>query len=129
MRRTQKAAMQVVTIILVLAALAFEAGCGKQVAVERETTGKPAVLDFWQPGCPPCDAMEPLLEQLEEEYGGRVDFFSYNVYEAWEEAESYGIRATPTFIFLDTGGKEVSRLLGKQSMDTMRSHIEKALKE
>lgn len=71
--------------------------------------------------------MEPVLAQLEKEYGDRVDFLSYNVYSAANESTSYGIRVTPTFVFLDAGGREVSRLTGKQSADTMRSHIEKAL--
>lgn len=73
--------------------------------------------------------MEPVLAQLQEEYGEEVDFLDYNVYEAREEAGSYGIRATPTFVFLDADGREVSRLTGKQSPDTMRSHIRKAMKE
>jgi thiol-disulfide isomerase/thioredoxin len=73
--------------------------------------------------------MEPVLAQLEEEYGEEVDFLSYNVYEAREEADSYGIRVTPTFVFLDAEGREVSRLTGQQPPDTMRSHIREAMEE
>lgn len=71
--------------------------------------------------------MEPVLAQLEKEYEGRVDFRSYNVYEAQEKAGSYDIRYTPTYVFLDADGKEISRLTGQQPADTMRSHIAKTL--
>ncbi|MBC7246924.1 MAG: hypothetical protein H5T73_03975 [Actinobacteria bacterium] len=50
MRHTEKAAYHAVVVLAALAAFAFMAGCGKQAARERVETGKPAVLNFWQPG-------------------------------------------------------------------------------
>jgi|YNPBryBLVA2012_1023415.scaffolds.fasta_scaffold198063_1 hypothetical protein len=50
MRHAEKAAFHAVVILAALAALSFIAGCGERVARERVETGRPAVLNFWQPG-------------------------------------------------------------------------------
>lgn len=71
--------------------------------------------------------MEPVLAQLEDEYGDDVDFISYNVVNEREKASRYGISVTPTFIFLDAAGKEVARLTGYQPEEVMRSSIESLL--
>lgn len=71
--------------------------------------------------------MEPVLAQLEDEYGDKVDFISYNVVREREKTSRYGISVTPTFIFLDAAGKEAARLTGYQPEEAMRSHMESLL--
>jgi thioredoxin 1 len=102
-------------------------GCASSTDAGEETSGKPVVIDFWRPGCPPCDAMEPVLAQLEEEYGDRVDIVSYNTMEERGKAEKYGITAVPTFIFIDADGTVIYKVVGQQSLGFMRDKIESLL--
>lgn len=118
--------------LFLVAALASPLGCGKRESATPEpvvTTGRPLVINFWQPGCPPCRELEPVLARLAEEYEGKVDFIALNVYEDSEKASRYRIMATPTLVFLDHDGNEVSRLLGNHSEDDIRDRIEELLTE
>jgi thioredoxin 1 len=103
------------------------AGCSSGTTASGEVSGKPVVIDFWSPGCPPCEAMEPLMAQLEEEYGDRVDFKAYNTSEEQGKANEFGIMYVPTFFFIDAEGNIVSKAVGQQSIETMRSKIEALL--
>jgi predicted DsbA family dithiol-disulfide isomerase len=71
--------------------------------------------------------MEPVVSLLEKEYGDRVDFKSYNTMEERGRAERYGISFVPTFVFIDAEGITVSKVVGEQSLDLMRSEMEKIL--
>lgn len=50
MRQAKKAALHAVMILAMLAVFVLAAGCGEQVANKQAPTGKPALLNFWQPG-------------------------------------------------------------------------------
>lgn len=50
MRRAERTALHALVILAMLAAPALAAGCGGRATVEQAPTGKPAVLNFWQPG-------------------------------------------------------------------------------
>jgi thioredoxin len=118
--------------ILVFALLAFAvlivlAGCGTSGSASEETSGKPAVIYFWEPGWGACKAMEPIMAQVENEYGDRVDFISYNGLEERDKAGKYGIRAYPTFLFVDGNGEIVDKVVGQRNLASMRDYIERLL--
>ena len=77
-------------------------------------------MDIGSEGCGPCQMLKPILAELEEDYGDKVDFIFY---EAWytEEgkamADKFGVTAVPCVIFLDKNGNEVERLVGLKSYD------------
>ena len=102
-------------------------GCTSSVDASDEVDGKPVVIDFWRPGCPPCDAMEPIVEQLKEEYGDQVDFKAYNTLEERGKVDKYSIAAVPTFLFINTSGEIVDKVVGQTDIETMRSKIEALL--
>ncbi len=56
----------------------------------------PVVVDFWAPWCGPCRMVGPVIEELAEEYGGKVKFVKLNTDEAREVAIKYGIMSIPT---------------------------------
>lgn len=71
-----------------------------------------AVLaDFYSETCVPCRQMSPVLEELEHELSGSVKAVKVNVASNSELAESYGVRAVPTFIMFKNG-KETGRIVG-----------------
>ena len=61
--------------------------------------------------CIPCKMMQPIMKDIEKEYGSQVDVVFYDVWtqEGRPYAEQYRIRAIPTQVFLDQDGKEYSR--------------------
>lgn len=84
------------------------------------------VLDFWAEWCPPCKAMNPIVEELEKEFAGRVEFVKINVDERGEDAQKYGIMSIPTYV-IEKDGKEVARTTGARPKEEFKSWIEEQL--
>ncbi len=72
------------------------------------------LLDFWAPWCGPCKIMNPIIEEIEKEFEGKVKVEKINVDEATEISSKYGVMSIPTYIVLKDD-KEVDRKIGVTS--------------
>lgn len=61
---------------------------------------KPAIIDFYADWCGPCKMVAPVLEELAEEYKGKVDIFKVNTEDQQELAAAFGIRSIPSILFI-----------------------------
>lgn len=61
------------------------------------------VVDFWAPWCGPCRIVSPIIEELAEQYAGRLAFGKLNVDENPLTAQAYGIQSIPTIMFFKDG--------------------------
>ncbi len=72
------------------------------------------LLDFWAPWCNPCKIMNPIIEEIEKEFEGKIKVEKYNVDEAVDMSSKYGVMSIPTYIVLKDD-KEVARKIGVTS--------------
>ena len=64
---------------------------------------KPAIIDFYASWCGPCRMLLPIIEELSNEYEGRVDVYKVNVNEEEELANLFSVRSVPTLVFIPMG--------------------------
>lgn len=86
----------------------------------------PVLVDFWAPWCTPCLITGPLLEELAEEFEGRVLMTKFNVDEGSRTPAQYGIMAIPTLIIFKDG-KEVDRVVGAVPKHVLEGKLEALL--
>ncbi len=83
----------------------------------------PVVVDFWAAWCGPCRFMAPVIEELAQEYAGKVTFAKVNVDENMTTAQTYGVMSIPTFGVFKNGA-EVGRFMGAMSKQAFKKKLE-----
>ena len=73
-----------------------------------------AMVDFWAEWCGPCKVIAPAVDELAEEYNGKVKVGKLNVDDNPNVSAKYSIRGIPTLLFFKEG-KVVNQLVGVQS--------------
>ena len=83
----------------------------------------PVLVDFFAVWCGPCKMMAPVIDELAEEYAGKVKIGKFDVDENPVIAERFGIQSIPT-ILLIKGGEVVDKMVGVQSKDKLMDKLD-----
>ncbi|MBL6452490.1 MAG: thioredoxin [Porphyromonas sp.] len=88
--------------------------------------GKPVIMDFWATWCGPCQMIGPMIDELAEEFDGKIIIGKVNVDENSDLPSQYGVRNIPTILFFK-GGELVNKLVGAQSKAKLQEEAQKLL--
>ena len=86
----------------------------------------PVLVDFWADWCAPCKMIAPIVEELAEEFDGKVKFTKLDVDSNPKSAMTYGIRGIPTLLIFK-GGQPVDQIVGAVAKKALKSKIEAAI--
>ena len=87
-------------------------------------SSKPVLVDFWAAWCAPCRMLAPTIDAIAEQFSDSAGVVKVNVDDNTSTAQRYGIKGIPTLI-LFSGGKEVERVVGATSKESISRMIEK----
>lgn len=86
----------------------------------------PAIIDFYADWCGPCKMVAPILEELKEEYGDKLEIYKVNTEEERELASIFGIQSIPSLLFIPVEGQP-QMAMGALPKETFRQAIEEVL--
>jgi len=84
---------------------------------------KPVLVDFFAEWCGPCQMLAPIIEELAKDMEGKAKVTKLDVDANQELAQKYNANSIPTLVFFK-GGKEVDRVMGVQSKETLKEKLE-----
>lgn len=95
----------------------------EQTVLQSDT---PVLVDFWAPWCKPCLMAAPLLEELADEYTGKVTLTKLDVDQNPKTAAKYGIMAIPNMIIFKNG-QPFSQVVGFKPKAELKEALDATL--
>lgn len=87
----------------------------------------PAIIDFYADWCGPCKMVAPILEELAEEYEGKVKIYKVDTEVEQELSAIFGIRSIPSILFIPAGDKQPKMQAGALPKKAFKNAIEAEL--
>ena len=94
-----------------------------QIVLQAEM---PILVDFWAPWCRPCLMVAPILDELAEEYSGRITIARLDVDQNPKTASRYQIMSIPTMLIFKKG-EPVSQIVGFKPKQELKRSLDAAL--
>jgi len=95
----------------------------EQEVLEAEA---PALVDFWAEWCMPCKMIAPIVEELADEYAGKLKVGKMDTDASRDTAMKFGISAIPTLL-LFKGGEVARKFVGLQQKSDLKTALDEAL--
>ncbi len=99
---------------------------GKEFKAVVLDSSIPVLVDFWAPWCGPCRMVAPVVDEIAQQYDGKVKVVKLNTDENPAVASQYGIRSIPTLMIFKEG-QRVDMVVGAVPKTTLASTLEKYL--
>ncbi len=87
----------------------------------------PSIIDFYADWCGPCKMLSPIIEELSQEYSGKVNFYKVDTEAEQELAGAFGIRSIPSMLFIPSDEKP-QMAAGALPKDQLKQVISDVLK-
>lgn len=84
---------------------------------------KPAIIDFYADWCGPCKAIAPVMEELSEEYEGKMNVYKINLDENSHLAQVLNIQSIPSILFIPDTGEAPQMAVGSVPKDDIKEAI------
>ncbi|MCB0336833.1 MAG: thioredoxin [Bdellovibrionales bacterium] len=84
----------------------------------------PVLVDFWAPWCGPCKSIAPILDEVSNDYQGKIKVVKLNVDDNPKTPTSYNVRGIPNLIFFK-GGEVVEQIVGAVPKEQLIEAIDK----
>jgi thioredoxin 1 len=86
----------------------------------------PVLVDFWAEWCQPCKMVRPIVEEMAQEYSGKIKVAEMNVDENTKFPSTYGVMSIPTLMIFKNGQPQQT-MIGVQPRDVFKKNIDSAL--
>ncbi len=95
----------------------------EQIVLKSE---QPVLVDFWAAWCGPCRMIAPIVDELSDEYDGKIGFVKVDIDQNPKTPTKYGIMSIPTLLIFKNG-EPVSHIVGLRPKEELKRNLDDAL--